>query len=137
MASGPLTISLLTNLGTVLDEDITIDNKLTTFKRPLGSTDNTTVFNLFGKQRDIILQGFHDGTDYVGVDTDAKIAAFIAEVENWININVQTSATYTDSFGASYTVLASSFRWTRTAPGNRIIYTLRLIEGSAIAAFSP
>jgi hypothetical protein len=131
------TISGITSLGVVVDEDIQINNRLLSLKRPLGSTENTTVINLGGKQRTITIQGVQTATDYAGATADQRIANFIADVEDWLNSNVQSGRTYTDSFGNTYNVLGNVFRWVRTSPGNRIVYTLSMIEGGAIAAFSP
>jgi len=128
---------VICELGTVLDEDIKLDNRLTVWKRPAGSSENTTVLNLFGKQRTITIQGFQDGTGYSGASVEIKIKKFIDDIEDWANANIQTGRVYTDSFGESYQVLATIFRWSRTAPGNRIIYTLTMIQGGALSAFSP
>ena len=129
---------IITSLGDVLEEEIQIDNKLISLPRPLGGTDDNTAINLFGKQRRITISGSHDGTGYpAGGSVDANIALFVADIEAWINTNIQTTATYTNSLGQTYTVLTAVFRWTRTAPGTRILYVLTMVEGSAVAAFSP
>ena len=130
-------ISTINSLGIIYDEDIKIDNKLTTMRRPLGSTENTTVINIGGKQRLIILQGIHTGEGYGGATVEDKINAFITDMEDWVNTNLQTAKTFTDSFGNSYSVLCAIFQRKRTPPGNRILYTLTMIEGGALSAFNP
>lgn len=129
-------ISEITDLGTVYEEEIQIDNKLISIPRPLGSTNNNTAANLFGKVRKITISGSHSGDGYAGGTAELKIKAFIDDVETWIDANVQTTATFTDSFSHTHTVLCTVFRWARAPPGNRILYVMILVEGSAVAAFN-
>lgn len=121
-------ISTITSLGTVLDEDCEINNKIMTVPRPLGDSSNTTALNLFGKTRTIIIRGSFSGTP-------TEIKAFIDNVETWANTDVQTSRVFTDSFGHTYDVLCGSFQWTRTTPGTRVLYVITMIQGSALAIF--
>jgi len=129
-------ISGITDLGTIYEEEVEINNKLIAMPRPLGSTDNNTVANLFGKARKMSISGSHSGGSYAGATVNLKIKAFIDDIETWVNANVQTSATFTDSFGHTHSTLCAVFRWVRTPPGTRILYVIMMIEGSAIAAFS-
>ena len=127
----------ITNLGVIFDEENEINNRIISIPRPAGSTDNNTAINLTGKVRKITLSGSQSGQGYSGTDVNDKIASFINDMEDWVNSNVQAARTYEDVFGNTYSVLGSIFRWTRTAPGNRILYVLVLIEGEALSAFNP
>lgn len=122
-------------LGTIFTEENEISNKLITIPRPLGDTSNNTAINLGGKVRIITITGSNIGAGYSGGDVNTRINAFITAMEAWLNTNLQTKDTYTDGFGNTYSVLCQTFRWTRTAPGNRILYVLIMIEGGALAAF--
>lgn len=124
-------------LGTIFTEENEISNKLITIPRPLGDTSNNTAINLGGKVRIITITGSNIGTSYSGSNVNDRINAFITAMEAWINTNLQSKDTFTDSFGNTHSVLCQTFRWTRTAPGNRILYVLMMIEGSPLAAFTP
>ena len=132
-----ISIDGIASLGTVLSEEIQIDNKLISLPRPLGSTDNNTAINLFGKQRTITISGSQNGQGYLGGTPEQQINAFIADIEAWVNAEIQTGKTYFDSFGNQFEVLSAVFRWSRTSPGTRILYVLSMVEGGALAAFNP
>jgi len=132
-----ISIAGITNLGDINEEEIQIDSKLLSVPRPLGSTDNNTVSNLFGKARRITISGSHHGQGYSVGTVDQNIAAFIADIEDWVNANTQSAKTYTDSVGNTYSVLCNVFRWTRSAPGTQILYVISMIEGSGLAIFNP
>ena len=129
-------ISEISSLGTVFDEENVVDNRIISIPRPLGTTSNNTAINLTGKVRTITITGSQSGQGYAGASVDAKLKAFIADVELWINPDIQTASTYTDSFGNTYSVLCTNFRWTRISPGTRILYVFVLVEGGALSAFS-
>lgn len=125
-------ISDITNLGTIFEEEMIIDNRIISIPRPLGSSSNTTTINLFGKTRTVTISGSQSGQGYAG-----DINAFKVEVEAWVDASIQSKQTYTDSFGNTYSVLCSIFRWTKTTPGNRILYVISMIQGGSVTDFSP
>lgn len=127
----------ITNLGNIFEEEMNIDNRIISIPRPLGNSSNTTTINLFGKVRTITINGSQSGQGYTGGSISIKINKFIAEVELWVNASLQSKKIYTDSFGNTYTVLSSVFRWTRTSPGNRVLYTFVMIQGGSISTFIP
>ncbi len=129
-------ISGITDLDVIYEEEVEINNRLISIPRPLSSTDNNTAANLFGKVRKISLSGSHSGGSYSGGTAELKIKAFIDDMETWVNAEIQTTVTFTDSFSHTWTVMCGIFRWVRMPPGNRILYVITMIEGSAVAAFS-
>ncbi len=127
-------ITNITDLGNIIDEDNRIFNKVITAPIPFGNTSTTRNVNLKGKKRLITLTAVQTGFSYAGATAEAKIKAFIADVEEWINNGVQTTRTYTDSFANTYAVLCIDFNWTRTTIATgRIAYTMVLIQGGLIS----
>ena len=127
-------ISNITDLVNFIDEDLRIFNKLITASIPLGNTETTRNINLRGKKRVITVTGVQTGINYAGASTEAKINAFIADIEDWINNGVQTTRIYTDSFGNTASVLCIDFVRTRNIEATgRIIYTLTMVQGGTIS----
>jgi len=130
------TLSILTgteNLGSVFSEQNQINVKFFETNVPLTGTSGRIATNSGGANRIIVIQGAHNGDGFSGADQNAKIAEFIYNIETWLTPggfpSVQSSTTYTDSFGVSYTVDGVDFTWTRSFDDpNRILYTLLLKE---------
>ena len=128
------TLSLFTGdetFGTIFSEQNQIIAKFVDTTVPFSSTTSKINLGVLGNARIIVLQGATDGTGWTGATVDARIKDFIDTMETWINISGgQTSKTYTDSFGDTYTVYAFDFTWQRTNsdPG-RISYSLLMKEG--------
>lgn len=119
------------DLGTVFNEQNQINIKFWDVNIPFTDTAGRLSINAMGKTRIIILQGAHDGTNFTGATQEAKLADFISTVEGWVNFDgEQQRATYTDSFGNTYSVDAVDWTWTRSFQQPfRIIYTLIMKEG--------
>lgn len=125
-----IAISTISSLGRVLEEDVTLDNRIISMPTPLRSANNATAANLFGKTRRVNIQGAFNGTD-------AQIKAFTDEMNSWADAGTQTTRTYTSKLGYSYTVMCAVFKYTSVNPGTRILYVISMVQGSALAAFSP
>lgn len=125
----------ITDLGNIFQEEMNIDNRIFSMPRPLGNSSNTTTINLFGKVRTINISGSQSGQGYSTGTVLGDINAFITEVEAWVNTSIQSKKTYTDSFGNTYAVLSSVFRWTKTSPGNRILYNITMIQGGTVSTY--
>ena len=130
------TISTITDLGHVVDEDTDLINKIDGFTVPFGNSSATVNANLRGRRRLFTITGIQDGTGYTGGTVDIKLNAFITNIESWVNpsIGAQTARTYTDTLGNTYTVVCINFKKTRRIDGNgRIIYVLTLVEGGVLS----
>lgn len=120
------------DMGTVLLENHQINVKFTEFNIPFTDQTGNTAVNWKGKTRVILVQGFHDGSNFDGADDNAKLSDFVYEMEAWVRgsdelVNIQTSAVYTDSFGVSYNVKCFDWTWQRSfSDPFRINYSLLL-----------
>lgn len=130
------TISGITNLNSVVDEDMDVINKIDGFSVPLTNSSSMVNANLRGRQRVITVTGIHTGESYAGADVDAKLDAFVTQMELWCNPSsgAQTTRVYTDTLGNTYNVLCVNFKKNRRVDGNgRLIYVLTLIEGGVLS----
>jgi hypothetical protein len=113
----------MTSLGTVKDEDRTKDSQL--FQMPLpGSDSNQAVIqDLFGVSGPINIVGVFTGDE-------AAIASFITELEALQN-GSQTRRTYhSDKANKDYFVYIISTNWKGQEAGiNKVEYTINMIEG--------
>lgn len=116
-------------LGKVVRENNEIVVPFTDFSTPFAGTTGNIEFNLGGKVRIIIVQGYHEGDGFDGADANEKLGDFIYEMEEWVNDGVQTKKVYTDSFANVYNVHAHNWSWERSIDSRpRIIYTLIMRE---------
>lgn len=127
-----VSISTISSLGTVLTEDMTVDNNLFRIPRPSitsgggTSSANTSVVNLMGKERRISLTGYFSGTS-------AQMITFVEDVMDWVNNGRQTAATYTGTFESSISVLCDSFNYSYSSENpNLLNWTMQLIQGSTL-----
>ena len=117
-------------LGTITDEKNQIINNTIQKTIPLAKTSQAVMLNLLGKKRVISIEGINIGTGYGGANAEAKIAAFIADVEDWVNVSgTQSRRIVTDTFGNTYQCICTNFSWTRNeSTPNFLIYSMLLIE---------
>jgi len=117
------------DLGSVFREQNQINVKFIDFNIPFSNTEGNTALNAGGKTRILILQGAHDGTGFDGTTQEQKLADFVYEMEQWVNANVQSKITYTDSMGVSYTVYCVDWSWQRSFDDPfRILWSLMIKE---------
>jgi hypothetical protein len=119
----------LSGMGTVTNEESTKDSGL--FQQPMPATPSSsaTLIDLFGASRTITIKG-----KFVVGDTGyASITLFIQDLDGLIS-GAQTSCTYTsDKTGLDYDGLVSSVTWTADEGAvNHVDYTIVFTEGSAI-----
>lgn len=126
------TLSIFTgteSFGTVFREQNQINVKFWDGNIPGTTTSGRTSLQILGKTRIILVQGAHSGSGYSGATDNAKLAAFIADMESWVNAAVQTAQVYTDSLGNTYNVDAVDWTWSRSFDDlNRVLYTLIMKE---------
>lgn len=123
--------NIFENFGKVYTEQMQINIDMSTFNIPLTGTDGTVNVNWKGKKRIITLQGATDGDGFSGVSSEAKILTFVTKIEDWVSANVQTSRTYYDSLGRSWTVNCLDFQWTRSIKDpNRLLYSFVFIQSA-------
>lgn len=126
------TLSIFTgtqSFGRVFRESNQINVKYAEINLPFSTTSGRLSGNVAGKTRIIMIQGAQDGTGYTGADANTRLKAFVADMEGWINAAIQTSKTFTNSFGNSYTVDTIDWSWVRSVGDpNRLIYTLIMKE---------
>ena len=122
-----ISITDITTLGNIVRERNRITNRIISASLPLTNTSGTRNVNLLGKKRLIIIQAILDGSN-------AEIATFIADIEEWNNNGVQSTRTYTNSFGVTYNVICTDFEWDYTLISIRqIAYSMELVEGGTIS----
>jgi len=125
------TLSLFTgteNLGSIFMEQDGFNIKFTDFNIPLSDSSGYTAFDWKGKTRVILVQGAMSGEGFSGATTNDKIKDFLSAIYGHIDIStLQTSLTYTNSLGLSYTVKIFDFTWRRMFQDpSRILYTILL-----------
>lgn len=126
-------ISTIIDLGTVITEEQDFLNVVKEFEVTTGSSANTKVTNLGGKRRIFTVEGIHTGEGYSGSTVEDQLQNFILNFETWVDqVPFQQNRVYTNSFGTTYNVMCVNFRWQRPNVGNRLLYTLTLIEGTPI-----
>jgi len=128
---------IITDLDTVISENMSVTNRNITFSMPLGNTAKNRLSNWKGNVRQILVTGLHTGVSYGGSSPKEKIKAFIEEVEDWINnddfiFTIQGRHQYNDVYGNSFKVFCTKFNVKWNAAQNHITYTMTLIEGGSI-----
>lgn len=122
-----ISIANITSLGYVKSENINVTNNVLSFPLPLCNTDANTAINIMGKVRNIIITGDFTGTESVQ-------AAFIADIEEWINTGIQERRIYTSRHNNQYYVICTDFNWT-TEEGvvGHMSYTMTLVEANVLS----
>jgi len=125
--SVPTIAGLSEGLGQVEKEQIVLESNLLVMPRPLGTTNNTFVANIFGKTRRIITSGYYEGTE-------TELRTWIQAVEALVNVNVQNSRQYIDRYFITRIVLIDNFTFEsdRDNP-NRLNYSIEMLEGNLMA----
>ena len=122
-----VSISGISSLGHVFRERNIVTNRVISLTMPTLDTSYTRNINLLGKKRIMLVQGIFEGST-------TAIANFISDVEGWVNSGIQSTRTYTDSFGNSYAVICVTFEWEYTTESKRkITYFFELVQGGTIS----
>lgn len=117
-------------LGTVFREQNQINVKFLEGNVPTTTTQGRASLRT-NATRFVMVQGAHDGTGFTGANYEEKIADFIFEMEAWFNVSTfsYSAATYTDSFGNTYTMDLADWTWTRSfQQPTRILWSMILVE---------
>jgi len=124
-----VSITGISSLGYVLNEDVSLDNNLIVLPRPSilsGTSATVSIINLLGKTRRVSLSGLFTGST-------AEITAFVTDMNAWANSGFQASATITTTHNGSFSVLCDNFRNNKSEDTpNHVLYSIELIEGSAL-----
>ena len=118
------TLSSITSLGTVINEESTKDSNL--FFMTIPGSDSTSAFalDILGTQRTITIKG-------VFTSADGTISTMISQLDGLVN-GTQTKRNYhSDKSGSTYGVYIQSVRWSSEEGAvSKLDYEIVMTEGA-------
>ena len=142
VARGTITLDAGSKTLTLRNERINFRTGLVSKNVPLSDSDNTFNFAIFGRGREILLDGFFSGTQ-------AQIEEFLEFFENWLNNSLDLGETgqyypmhhpsnqVNGSQSFFWNVMMEDFEWSYDLeePG-RINFLMTMKEGSKAGIFA-